>query len=430
MTSTRLTTPRRGVSGVTLLELLIASALGAMLLIAMAQVAQVFTQQVTYLREEADDELEKTAETIATDLRRAWSVTSISAQSFSVEDPHGAVTTYALVGDELTVTRPSGDSGVLVDDITSFVVTADTTSRYREATETDEYGSWFTSSGSGSTSGLILQSGQELGLGFVASSNAPAQVELVNGVDELRLETQIEQLTITVDMINMTEKVFGHLYGYPPNNNPPGTVSDESLGNMTVTLYEARSPGSGVPHGPSLASATIALADLPNNSYEWRRDITNLLVNPPNGYAYGWWQSNTDVNLSVSVPSAPVSLSVPSLATVIEPGRAYTLVLGVDDYAALIVRARGSSSGLEAVAHKSNSGGSFSSTNMAVPFSLEGTNTYTQTTEHNVVRNVTLTLTRADGATHTVSAAVTTQVVADDPWFGSVPGDLPTIQIP
>lgn len=420
-------TSTRSVRGVTLLELMLASSLGAVLLIATTHMAQLFTQQVEHLREEADDDLETACEGIAASIRNAWCVSQPATDTVEVEDANGDVTTYAVVGTELIVTRPSGAEGVLLGDVSACTVGTETSTRYREAATTDVYDAWWTTAGAGSTTATMLDHDETIAIGFVPPLSAPSSVEHVAGVEEERVGVTLEDITLTLDVIDFTDHIFWHLF--PKGSRPNGASTP---GDITVTLYEARGPGSAIPDGSALAQTTIDFTSLPTNAYYWQDSVTGAIVEPqPQGAGYGWWfNKNPNVGLVVSVPSAPITVPIGGLGVELEPGRAYTIVIEPGEWNAVALELTTAASGVDSVAYSSSGGvGALADTTVGVPFTLEGTSTYTQTAEYTVVQSLSLTIDLADGSTHTSSAAVTGQVAVSDPWLGAVPGDLPTLEI-
>lgn len=410
--------------GVTLVELLVASSMAAILLLALAQTVQVFGEQVAYAKASEIDEMVLVGDAIASDVRSAWLVSQPSASALEVQDAFGDVTSYAFVDGALRVTRPSGASGALLEGLAACTFDVETIPRYREAPAVDVDDAWYTTWGAGGSNAIILQPGQMVGVALMPSSEAPAGVSTVEGVTERRTSARIEELIMVIDKIDLSDHVFWHLYDTPPDGST-------DIGSLTITLYESRGPGSAIPHGPALASTSTHLSAFPTNGYYWLDETTGEVVDPPNGAAYGWWKNNPDVVLVVTIPTSAYAADISGLDAVVEPGRSYVLTFETDDWGAIIISTRQYGRDEEASSFTPDSATTpLSETTEVVPFSLLGPSTYTQTEQHDVVNRVTVSFTRDDGSTHTASAAVLGHAAATDPWVGAAPGELPTLQSP
>jgi hypothetical protein len=58
-----------------------------------------------------------------------------------------------------------------------------------------------------------------------------------------------------------------------------------------------------------------------------------------------------------------------------------------------------------------------------VPFSIHGDSTTTATLAQDVVRSVEISLDPSDGPLRTSTVVVHSQVMAEDPWLGVIPGE-------
>ncbi len=401
-----------------------AAAMSALILTALAMTSNLFAGQVAYANDNADDTLEKVSNELADLVRSAWVVTQPNSTSLSVETATGEVTAYSYDNGALTVTRPSGASGVLVDNLATFDIMAQTTARYREAPEIDVEDTWWTTSGGGLVNGMVLQPGEAVGVGFFVSAEAPVSVNQVEGVQERRLSATINDLALMIDKIDLADHQFWHLYDDPPNGSTP-------IGDLKATLYESRGPGNAIPYGPALAQRVSSLDNLPTNGYYWIEETTGETIEPPQGAAYGWWKNHPDVGLIVTIPTSGFTIDLSDMGAVIEPGRSYVLTLETEGYGAIALFTRTSSSGTEATSYSPNTATtSFQEIAYTVPFSLAGTSTYTQTEAHDVIRQVSVTLARTPTRSLTASAAVLSQTGIDDPWLGAVPGEAAEIEVP
>jgi len=423
------------VRGFTLIELLVAMSLGALLLTGLANSARVFEEVVEAVREEDDHALEEGLIGITDAVRTAWLVERPSATRLDVTDALGRKTIFRKAGTSLTVTRPSGATGVVLRGVTAVAFDVVTTRRYVEAPPRVRYEAWWTTPApAGAATTLTLRGGDQLALGFDLATAAPAALNTVAPIQEQMLGASLDRLVVALAYFDGSSLEFCHLHSSGPPHSSNHTAGSSSL---SVALHESRVPGDPRPYGAPLATVAVPTPALPASTYRWIDSTTLGLVTPPEvidppaGIAWGWWNAHPQVVLEVEEPPAfdiPVDL-VPMAASV-EAGRGFALVVSVVgvDFVTIEAYPLASSSGSN-VALKASGATAFTPLPLAVPFRVEGFRRCTQTTAHDVVSRVTATITLQSGETVTGSALVAAQSTAADPWTGPVPGALPSLQL-
>ncbi len=414
----------RRATGFALVELLLALTLGSVLLIALADAAHMLGLQVEDLRDEVDHSGDDALAEMQAAVRRAWWVDA-DATSLRVADPFGNITEYALENNALVVRRPGGEEGELVSDVTGITLDVQTTQRLREDTPLNSAGTWWTAAAPGSPDTLDLDDGDEVALGFTVSPAAPASVNTVSGVDEQLVQANLDSITLTAAFIDLSPHIFCHLHASPPHN--PNHAAN--TGVLTFELYEARVPGNPQPHGPLLASTSIGAHQLPAGTVMWWDTIALQAVAPPAGVAWGWWNSNAHVIPINIAPTAPVTIGLAGMGAVVEPGRAYTLVVRLTGRAEVTLATTSRANAVQSEVALKRAGESVRTPQaLDVPRSLAGTRTFTQTSEHAAVSSVGITLQPARAAPITGSASVSGQMVAPDAWTSVVPGEVPVLE--
>jgi hypothetical protein len=131
-----------------------------------------------------------------------------------------------------------------------------------------------------------------------------------------------------------------------------------------------------------------------------------------------------------SPPAVDIPVDLVPMSEVLQPGRGYAVVLRVAgvDFVTVEAFALHSAAGSN-VALRADGATTFTPLALAVPFRVEGMRRCTQTTPHDVVSRVTVTITRTSGDTVTGSMVVAAQAAAADAWTGPVPGVLPSLQL-
>lgn len=374
----------RGIAGFTLPELLLATALGAALLVSVATAVGSMTQTVAYLESESTDVYDKALARITRDVRYAWWVDTPSATRLRVADSSNRVTEYYSVGNSLLVRLPSGDEGSVVTGLDSVSFSTDALQRLREDAVRPVAGTIYTLTAPPTIDGgLKVLPGNQLALGFTASSNAGAGT--VAGVTESLLSFRPTRLDLRV-------------------------ARASAAGRMRVDVYPARAPGDARPKpgAAAIGGFDVVLSGLP---------AATVLV--PGAFG--------DITLALyAAPSATIPISVPAFGTLLSPGTSYSVVLTTYANSMIVVAAHLSTSGARSDVQFSTGGGAAYVPLIAVaPFALSGDKNLTATDDYTVASAVHATLDPSMGDPRTSSAPVYSQTLAGNPWLGVVPGESP-----
>ncbi len=304
---------RAAAAGFTLIELIISTTIGAMLLVAVAEVAQLFGKEVEVVRDEGDWRLQEAVVRITDEAKRGWIVQEPSADVLALTDVFGNSTTYEhdATKKELKVTRSSGVEGVVLTDIESFNVETRTSMRLREATSLDSYGTWFEQTAiSTPIETVTLEEGLSLAMGFTLSSKAPDWVHTVDGVKEQTSLATLERVLMPLSFVPPVAEPISTTESssestskkvdvcHIPPGNPTGAkvlkvssaavaahlahgdvegtctttaapVPDPALSVLYIDLHEAATPDDARPYGPVLATISLPVTALPSGSWIW-----------------------------------------------------------------------------------------------------------------------------------------------------------------
>ncbi len=403
-------------AGFTLVELLIASALSAIVLMASAHAAGMFATQLQDLTDEGDSELERALATIIHDVRYAWWAEVTGTSASIVAGPAGKETTYAYDDDRLTVTDTRGNTDVLAYGLESATFSAATMTRYREddpVSASEAF--WWSSAPVTAAVPLVLMEGDTLGLGFTVRSASPWDSS-VEGIEEQLLSATLDQLEL-----------------------PLATLVSNGA-TLQIALHRARSPGDGRPEGPPLSTKLIRLNTLPLKAFTVF-DVDKLLtlptpLLPPLGRA-PWWVDDHDLVFKTTAPTTDVPLSLWGAARAIEPGVSYTLLLSVIGDGAVVLRVHplltSVGSGLSLMSDLDKTGipdmehDAYTPIAYAVPCRLRGVVTATSTLATEVVTRIDVMLRDTSGLTARGSANLSGQTLAMHPWLGAIPGEAPVL---
>jgi len=222
--------------GFTLIELVIATTIGAMLLVAVAEVAQIFGHEVEIVRDETDWRLEECLVRVTDDAKRAWVVESEDEHELVIVDALGGETTFSLEGSNLLVTRPNGSQGVMLEGVADFHVEKRMAQRLREAEQLESYGSfWQSPEIVGGTQSVTVEQELPVALGFTMSSAAPDWAHAVEGVDEQSVQAMLERVVLPLAFV-------------PPQTNPgtSGGVVETGDTGGTDTGSSGKGKGKGL----------------------------------------------------------------------------------------------------------------------------------------------------------------------------------------
>lgn len=379
--------PTRGASGFTLVELLLATSLGAILVISAAATAGVFAETVAELDQSRSSEVDQALAQVNADVRYAWWADVPADDRLQVANPDGQVTEYYLHDGSLKVRRPSGSIGELARGVASLAFTPQQTRRLRE-------GSLVVRAGPIAelpativpAMGLMLEPGDELVLAFTTPTDGGAGD--VEDVREQIVSLQPQRLEIKLARATATAST------------------------LEVVLVETRAPGEAAPRsGGAVGSQSFAVLSLPLTSH-----IALPLLDP---------DGSGPLSGVVLPPSSTLSLDLSSMPA-LQPGRGYALVLRVVGTNARVVLAAHIGVGTrDDVAFKGDPGGSYDKASYVVAYRLTGTASATSTVAHRVTQVVHTALATTDGRAVAADAPLLGQVLATDPWAGAVPGEVP-----
>lgn len=371
--------PRMHAAGFTLVELLLAAVLGAMLLMAAASTAGQYSLAMAQLEAEAGDSFENALARVNRDVRYAWSVDVPSRHRLLVTGADQLVTEYEVVGDSLLVTRPDGSSGALVSGLGALNFEADTVQRLRSGRSTTVATTMDSRSASllSSWTGSALTSSLACAISFTGGSDAGARS--VAGVSDRYTQWQPTSIELQVARV--------------------GT------GTLTFALYRAFGPLRAEPRPGSSPIAT------------WTQNLSGLpaavvLAAPP-----------LVARTLYAVPLVAVPINIPVLPSPLEPGVTYTLVISVSSGATAVFATAAAPAHTDQMLR--NAAGTWQAMSWLMPYTLRANATCTTTQAADVVAQVRTSLTDAGGEQHLGSANVWGQVLAADPWLGVVSGELP-----
>ncbi len=189
----------RRLAGFTLVELLIAAVVTTFLVAAMADGMGLLGREVEAVRADSSGGPEE-AVALMTDMARyGWSVEQPADGRLEITDADGGRTVFELVDGALSVKRPSGAEGVLLDGVASFDISADTLVRLREADPVDDFRTWFDKPAAGDADeSLTLESGLPVALGFLMPGAVPDSYDVLPDVEEHAVEGTLLTLDIAM----------------------------------------------------------------------------------------------------------------------------------------------------------------------------------------------------------------------------------------
>jgi len=173
-------------------------------------------------------------------------------------------------------------------------------------------------------------------------------------------------------------------------------------GTISFTVYPAFGPGRADPRpgAAAIASWSYSLALMPAG-------VVTATV-PRVVYA---------VPASISIP-------IPAAMPQLDPGVAYTLLINVSAGAQLVVTQYPSAARTDEM-YKVGAG-AWTALPFTAAYTIRSQAGCTTTLEADVTTQVRTTLQTSAGGTYVGSACVYSQILAEDPWLGVVPGELPS----
>lgn len=418
----------RQTRGFSLIEVALAASLGTTLLVLTMQTTGDYLESVTELEQADVGDLDRALERIARDVRRAWWVQSPALGVLEVADGRGDIVRYEQDGTSLKVIHPNGDVGTLATGLADVVFSTETMERLREGGPKTLDGVILEEADSTYVESLSLGQGSTLRLAFTLGERhgqGPAP-----GVVEKLLYAVPETLSLNV----------GH--GYWSNYTSPH-------GALELTLTEAAGPNDARPRPGAevLGSTTILSSSLPRASVDGARvpafqggqgrpqvwvchegeerivGLDDLMDHVSHGDLVGG--CSRPVTDLFAPPASRTTLDFFLSGAELRPGVAYSLSLSPTGQGAISVLAARHVASSPAVLRSENADTPGSPWNQEVPFTLRGQRVVTTTRTLDVVSSVIVTIVPADGAaTRSVVAPVFSQVLAEDPWRGVVPGEL------
>jgi len=390
---------RRARRGFTLVEVLVAATLGALLLVGVASAAMGLSQTVAQLESDSVNSVDNVMARITREVRYAWWVTSPHRNLLVIADENNRMTEYYRVGNSLIVRLPGGTEGSVLTGLDAVNFSAETTNRLRDAAARQASARVYSvPAPPTATEAIELKPGTQLAMAFKTRTDGGESS--VHGRRE-----NVLQVTPTKLDIKIAHGGFS--------------------GTLSASIYPARAPGDARPRpgAPALTTVSVPILALPAG--------TLRAVAIESGSEEGGEPLVFDTSRVISgthlAPTTTVPLAITGLAAPLDPGVAYTIVLSVEGTGTLSVLAANADPGgaRNDFMMRTAPTDRFLPMGYAVPFTLTGNYRLTGTTQSTVVRQVHITLDPSDGAPHVSSAGVYGQVLAEDPWLGVVPHETP-----
>ncbi len=377
--------------GFTLIEVLVAVTLSAVLLIGTATLTGMFSESVAALTEDVASEHEAALARIARDVRYAWWTEVPSTDRLIVSSHEAELTEYHLDGSDLLVSRPGGESGTLCEHVTSLAFTPRTQQRLREGPLVSMSGELFARSAPPTvTQSLELPTGSRTALALLFDSDA-ATASVADVPDK------IADITPTTLYLPLANAGLG--------------------GQLQLDVFRARAPRDPRPRPGATALGTLLLplAALPPATVDptWIDDGT---ISPPS--------ATIEVSAQFEPPAGNVPIDVAGMLPPLEPGVAYSILLTVTGANAKAVMSGSPNLGAGGnLAYAATPGDALTRSDLVVAYSTSGNAAATTTVLSAAVSMVRTTMVASSGESWIRSASVYSQVMAEDPWLGVVPGE-------
>jgi hypothetical protein len=408
-------------------EVLVAATLGAMLLIAVASTSVSLSLSVSELESGTTDSVDKALARITRDVRYAWWIDVPASNRLRIADGQGRTTEYYSVGNSLLVRLSDGSEGAVVTGLDAVRFEPEVVDRLRDVGGTTSSGMLYQASVPPTASDAIeITPGSAFGLSFTTSSlGGPGAV---TGVDEAVVSARPDRLDLKL-------------------------AKGGFVGSLEVSVYPARAPGDARPRpgATALGTLTVPLSALPSGSLLGGAGLGGGGSSSSGGMSSGSFSmgggmkfggalgaddeeedgggsvtSPAYVSKTYSTPAVTVPLNLGGIVPALQPGVAYTMVLKVTGVGSIsLLAANKSLTGPQDGFMYSPTGGApWTAMPFVAPFSVHGERLLTATTQSSVARQLRITLDPTRGDAHVASAGVYSQVLAEDPWMGVVPGEL------
>ncbi len=375
-------------AGFTLMEVMLATALGAILVTATATMTGSFGNTVAHLNLDSVDSYEATLARLTRDVRYAWWADVPSAGKLLVADTDNAITEYSVVGDSLLVTRPDGSQGAVISGLSDVSFEGTATRRLREGPVATVNGRLDSVATPVSVPGsMLLVPGNSLSLAFDVNSNAGPRT--ASGVDDRILRFVPDRLDLRLARMS-------------------------AGGQLHVEIYRSRAPGDARPRpgASALVSFDIGLRLLSLGT------VAIPATNP------------LDLTTAIyAAPATTTSIAIPAINALLPPGTGYCVVLSVTGTGSIgIVGAWVSPTGAQrSVAFRQNAAAAWADQAKIIPMGIYGDATITTTVATDVTTQISMSLVSSEGVEHIASACPSSQVLAEDPWLGVVPNESPSL---
>lgn len=411
----------RRADGFTLIEVLLAAGLGALLLIAMAGTTTVFAGAKEILDGSGPDSIDGALARISRDVRYAWWVDVPASDRLVTVDGRGAMTEYRLSGSDLRVMLPTGESGALVSDVASLRFEAATLRRLRE--------------------GAVRQSSATI-LDVARARSADKVVELMSG-STFGVGFTLPESAGSGRVAGVTERL---VYAEPDTLRMGLASGSGFVGLLTFEIYPSAAVGDARPKlgAAALATQTIELKILPTVALDLtkldvdggmvemcvggRTRLIALALVPTTLAAGGTLGECGEPFLGAFRPAATeTNLALTFSGVKLQPGVGYTLLMSTSGIGAISILNAVARTKDWSVVTRPVGASSFSQSDYDVPLTFSGRLTSTTTDERQVAGEITTTLVTAGGETRSCTAANLGQMLASDPWMGVVPGEAAPI---
>jgi prepilin-type N-terminal cleavage/methylation domain-containing protein len=373
----------RGPSGFSLVELMLALTLGAVLLTSVASMAGSMSRTIAQLQAESTDSYDKAMARMSRDVRYAWWVDVPTRNQLRIADSRNRVTEYYRVGNSLLVRLPTGEEGAVVTGLDMVNFQADMTQRLREAAVRGMSGRiHHVPTPATASGGLKMLPGNSVALAFIAHSDAgegdvPGVRENITQFLPTRFDLPIAKATLT--------------------------------GSFRVEIYPARAPGDA---RPLAGAAALTSFDV------------NFVVLP---FATVLVAATNPLDPSTAFYAAPTShlpIVIPGFAPTLRPGTAYSIVVTILSGSMGVMAGYVNAAGVNpAVQLRTSAAAPWTTLAASVPFSIHGDYTLTASADTDVARGVQIDLLPSAGEQRSSTVVVHSQILADDPWLGVIPGE-------
>jgi prepilin-type N-terminal cleavage/methylation domain-containing protein len=373
----------RRTAGFSLIELMLALSLGAVLLTTVASMTGSMGATMAQLQSESTDSYDKAMARMARDVRYAWWVDVPTRTQLRIADSQNRVTEYYRVGNSMLVRLPSGEEGAVITGLDGVTFVADTMQRLRNSAIRPVSGRLHgVTAPTTASGGLKMVPGNSVALAFIARGDGGEG-----------------------DVAGVRENVTALL----PTRFDVPIAKVTGAGSFLVEIYSARAPGDArpIPGAAPITSFTVNFLGLP---------LATVLIPSSNPL---------DPTLAIyGAPDTQLPLAIPAFTPFLQPGTAYSVVITIQTGSMGILAGHVSTTGNNpAVQWRQWSGVGWTPMAAVVPFAIHGEQKLTSTSATDVARSVRIELDPSTADPRTSTVVVHSQVMADDAWLGVIPGE-------